>query len=66
MLIFIKIISVLVLNFVSADLISMEKQLAEKLRNITSLERVFTGTIANAITRLDGYGCWCYFSEDAQ
>merc|ERR1712154_499507 len=50
------------LGLTLADKASIDRQLLAQVRN--SSLRVFTGSIANAVERLDDYGCWCYFYDN--
>jgi len=45
-----------------ADKASIDKQLLAAVQN--SSLRAFSGQIANAVDRLNEYGCWCYFYDN--
>merc|ERR1712118_627542 len=46
----------------AADKASIDRQLMAQVQN--SSLRAFSGNIANAVERLDEYGCWCYFYDN--
>merc|ERR1712020_368706 len=57
-----KFIAASFLGLVAADKASIDRQLMAQVQN--SSLRAFTGNIANAVERLDEYGCWCYFYDN--
>lgn len=50
------------LVFVAADKNAINAHLMAKMANSTM--RTFSGNAANFISRIDSYGCWCYFNEE--
>merc|ERR1711972_1017404 len=50
------------ITLAAADKASIDRQLMAQVQN--SSLRAFSGNIANAVERLDEYGCWCYFYDN--